>query len=139
MIEYYKAALNKYADFTGRARRSEYWYFTLGNVIIMLLLYIPLIGSMATSGGEPGAGSLIFSGLVGIFALGIVIPSLAVAVRRLHDTGKSGWFYLISFVPFIGGIILIVFMCQDSEPGANKWGPNPKTGTVADASSHLVD
>ncbi len=139
MIEYYKAVLNKYADFTGRARRSEYWYFTLGNIIIMMLLYIPLIGSIAASGGEPGAGSLIFSGLIGIFGLAIIIPSLAVAVRRLHDTGKSGWFYLISLVPFIGGIILIVFMCQDSEPGTNKWGPNPKTGAVADASSHLVD
>ena len=139
MIEYYKAALSKYADFTGRSRRSEFWFFALGNIIIMMLLYIPLIGSiMASDGGDPGVGSFLFTALIGIFALAIIIPSLAVAVRRLHDTGKSGWFYLLNFVPF-GGIVLLVFYCQDSEPGANKWGPNPKTGAVADASSHLVD
>ena len=65
-------------------------------------------------------------GLIGIYYLAIIIPSIAVAIRRLHDTGRSGWWYLISLIPLIGSIILIVFFCEDSKPGVNQWGPNPK-------------
>ena len=136
MIENYKAVLNKYADFTGRARRSEYWYFVLANILIYFVL--AFIGGFigGASGSETAAVLSMIP--VGIFALAILVPSIAVAVRRLHDAGKSGWWLLISLIPF-GGIVLIVFYCLDSEPGANKWGPNPKTGAVADAASHLVD
>lgn len=136
MIEYYKAVLNKYADFTGRARRSEYWFFVLGNLIIYIGLAV--IGGLL--GGITGSeeGAIVPIALIGIFVLAILIPSIAVGVRRLHDTGKSGWWYLISLVPF-GSIVLLVFFCMDSEPGANQWGPNPKTGATASTMSHLVD
>lgn len=136
MIEYYKMALNKYADFTGRSRRSEYWFFVLGNVIIYFV--IAFIAGLIGGGIGSEEAAIIPLALIGIFALAIIIPSLAVAVRRLHDTGKSGWWYLIAFIPF-GGIVLLVFFCTDSEPGANQWGPNPKTGATASAASHLVD
>lgn len=137
MIEYYKMALSKYADFTGRSRRSEYWFFALGNVLIYFALAF-LGGILAGATGSETAG-LIPMILLGIFVLAIIIPSLAVAVRRLHDTGRSGWWYLIGLVPFIGSIVLIVFFCTDSEPGANQWGPNPKTGATTSTASHLVD
>ncbi len=139
MIEYYKLALSKYAEFTGRSRRSEYWYFVLGNLLVYLALAAVggLLGALV--GGGEVAMYLMF-GLIGLFGLAIFVPSLAVAIRRLHDTGRSGWWYLIVLVPYVGGIVLIVFMCLDSQPGGNKWGPNPKTGAMAnDVTSHLVD
>lgn len=133
MMDYVKAVFSKYAEFSGRARRSEYWYFTLFTVIIYIALYIPVVALAVAE------SSLVImpAVLLGLFALAVFIPSLAVAVRRLHDTGRSGWFYLISFIPFVGGIILIIFLVQDSQPGTNKWGPNPKgvgnTGFEQDA------
>ncbi|MBC6994876.1 DUF805 domain-containing protein [Neolewinella lacunae] len=139
MVEYYKLALSKYAEFTGRSRRSEYWYFVLGNLLVYLALAAvgTLLGALV-GGGETAMFLMI--GLIGLFGLAIFVPSLAVAIRRLHDTGRSGWWYLIVLVPYVGGIVLIVFMCLDSQPGANKWGPNPKTGaTFNDVTSHLVD
>lgn len=137
MIEYYKMALNRYADFSGRSRRSEYWYFVLGNVLIVFALAIVGGGIAAAVGSEEAM--MIPAGLIGIFYLAVLIPSLALIVRRFHDQGKSGWFALLMLIPYLGGLIVFVFMCLDSEPGANKWGPNPKTGAVANATSHLVD
>lgn len=128
MVEYYKLALSKYAQFTGRSRRSEFWYFALGNFVVGLI--IGVIGGLL--------GETISTGLSGLYNLAIFIPSIAVAVRRLHDTGRSGWWYLIAFT-IIGIPVLIYFWALDSEPGANKWGPNPKTGEAADITSHLVD
>lgn len=102
-----------YADFNGRARRSEFWYFVLCNAIVSAVL------------------SLIF-GLIklpfvaGLYSLAVLVPSLAVAVRRMHDIGKSGWFLLVSLIPLVGVIWLIVLYCQDSQPGENGWGKNPK-------------
>lgn len=83
----------------------------------------------------PESAMMIGLGLLGILVLGIIIPSLAVIVRRLHDTGKSGWWYLISFIPF-GSIVLLIFFCLDSEPGTNKWGPNPK---MLNSSPNITD
>lgn len=103
----------KYAFFTGRARRSEFWYFALFNLIVSMGL--GMVDAFLDLG--------FLSGLYGLVAL---IPSLAVGVRRLHDTGKSGWWLLVSFVPFIGWVILIYFMVQDSQPFDNQYGPNPK-------------
>jgi uncharacterized membrane protein YhaH (DUF805 family) len=113
-FDYYINALKfKYAQFTGRARRSEFWYFTLFNFLIsagigLLDIYV---GSMA---------------LNGIYALAVLIPGLAVTVRRLHDTGKSGLWILIALIPVVGTLILLIFLVQDSQPFTNKWGPNPK-------------
>lgn len=111
----------KYADFNGRARRTEFWMFTLFNALVLLVFVI----LMALSINMEWALMIVLV-IMGLYALFTFIPSLAIIVRRLHDTGKSGWFYLISFIPYIGGLILLVFMVQDSESVSNKWGPNPK-------------
>ena len=104
----------KYADFSGRARRSELWWFALAEFVVLGVLY------------GLGRASSLFSILYFLVALALIVPALAVSVRRLHDTGKSGWFVLLSFIPFVGGIILLVFFVQDSAPGDNQYGPNPK-------------
>lgn len=111
---------NRYADFNGRARRKEYWMFSLFYCLIALLILLP---SMFLPESELIAtGSLI---IFGIYVLAMFIPNLAVNIRRLHDTGRSGWWYLITMVPIIG-IFYIVFMCLDSQTGTNKYGNNPK-------------
>ncbi len=132
MLDWWKKVVfENYANFSGRARRSEYWYFTLFNIIIFVPLVI-LFVVFADSGGNSEAISLIFMIFFIIAALALFIPSIAVAVRRLHDTGKSGWWYLIGVIPivsYVGSIVLLVFYCMDSEPGSNKWGLNPKLPT----------
>ncbi|NTU43152.1 MAG: DUF805 domain-containing protein [Nitrospirales bacterium] len=112
-MNWYLEVLKKYAQFVGRARRKEYWFFYLINLIISIALAV--IDSMT------GYDVLLF-----IYSLAVFIPGLAVAVRRLHDTARSGWWLLIALVPVIGLIVLLVFMIQDSEPGRNPYGPNPK-------------
>ena len=114
--DWYMQGLKKYADFSGRARRKAYWFFILWYMIILIGLAI--IDSLTIGLGV----------LPGIYALAVLIPNLAVAVRRLHDTGRTGWWLLIGFVPFIGGIVLLVFMFIDSQPGNNEYGPYPKAG-----------
>lgn len=109
-----KTCLGKYVDFSGRARRSEYWWFFLFNVLVGVVGYV----IDAALGTYP-----LFYALV---ALALFLPGLAAAVRRLHDTGRSGWWYLIALVPCIGFIVFIVFAVQDSGPD-NQYGPNPKT------------
>lgn len=130
------APLRKYADFQGRARRSEYWLFTLFIIIVMLVLYVPLLafaGDMQTT-GELNPVAMLLLGVIGIFGLATFIPSLAVTVRRLHDTDRSGWWYLIIFIPF-GSIVLLIFTVLDGTPGANKFGPDPKGRGAADTFS----
>ena len=128
------APFRKYADFQGRARRSEYWLFTLFCIIVSMVLYIPMLafaGAMQKTGQlNPIAG--LFMLLLGVFCLGLIIPSLAVTVRRLHDTDRSGWWIFISLVPFVGGIILLIFEVLDGTPGPNKFGPDPKGRGAAD-------
>jgi uncharacterized membrane protein YhaH (DUF805 family) len=131
--------LRRYADFSGRSRRKEYWMFTLFILLVYAVLGILIaMGGVFSSMGDPGAtpqiGMLgwIGIGLLGIFALGIFIPALAVIVRRLHDQDKSGWFILLQFIPYIGGIVLLVFMCIDGTKGENRFGPDPKGENVAD-------
>lgn len=118
-MNWYLLALKKYADFKGRSRRSEYWYFVLFNILAVMAIAM-ISGILSSVIGDAAFG------LTAIYYIGIIIPSLAVAVRRLHDTGRSGWWYLIGLIPIIGGIVLIVFFCEDSKPGSNQWGPNPK-------------
>lgn len=127
MINYWKACFQKYADFNGRARRSEYWYFTLMNIIIMIPLYILAIIFFLN---EMTVLGIAFIGLYVIYALGSFIPSLAAIVRRLHDIGKSGWMFCVSFIPLAGPIWLLVLMCTDSQPGDNEYGPNPKNSDI---------
>lgn len=118
-MEWYLGVLKKYAEFGGRARRKEYWMFVLFNIIIALVL--GLIDSMLGLTTESGMGIL-----GGLYTLAVLLPAIAVGVRRLHDTGRSGWWMLLVFVPLIGPIVLIVFFVLDSQPGSNEYGPNPK-------------
>ncbi len=123
MFEAYSVCLQKYATFQGRARRSEYWYFLLCNIIIEALLTI-VSYALAFS----GVPVLITIGLAlnTIYCLFILLPGLAVTIRRLHDTGHSGAHYFLGMIPLAGPIILLVYMCRDSIPGGNQYGPNPK-------------
>ncbi len=125
---------NHYADFSGRARRSEYWYFTLFNMLGAIALMILMVALSAASEILGMIGGLAYM----VWAFGLIIPGLGVAVRRLHDTGKSGWMMLIAFIPIVGSIALIVFMCTDSDPGVNAYGPNPKEDSYSVA-DHLVE
>lgn len=113
-MNYYIEVLKKYAVFSGRASRAEYWMFFLFNFIISFIITLISLFIQA----------LFF--LPYLYGLAILIPSIAVMVRRLHDTNRSGWWWLISFIPLIGAIILIVFLAQDSQSGENQYGPNPK-------------
>src|SRR6186713_2319286 len=119
-MDWFLGALKKYAVFEGRARRREYWFFVLFVVIISIVLAIVdrITGTYSSAYGTGVLG--------GLFSLAILIPSLAVGARRLHDTGRSGWWLLIGLIPFIGAIVLIVFFLLDSQPGTNAYGPNPK-------------
>jgi len=120
--DWYMQALRKYAVFSGRARRKEYWFFVLWYLIITVLLAI-LDGMLGLHIGKAGL-------LETLYALALLIPSIAVTVRRLHDTGRTGWWFLIVLIPFIGFIVLLVFMFLEGEPGDNKYGPSPKAGAA---------
>jgi uncharacterized membrane protein YhaH (DUF805 family) len=112
-MNWYLAVLKKFAEFSGRARRKEYWMFVLINLIISLVL--------------TGLDYALNIGLLsGLYSLAILVPSLAVGVRRLHDINKSGWSLLISLIPLVGFIILILWLAKDSDAGDNTYGPNPK-------------
>lgn len=117
-MDWYIRALKKYAEFGGRAQRMEFWMFVLFNILISIGL--ECVDWFLTGG--------ILSMLYGV---AVLLPSIAVAIRRLHDTGRSGFWILMWFVPVIGWIVLLVFYCQDSTPGDNAFGPNPKTGAAA--------
>ena len=126
-MNYYIDVLKKYAVFNGRASRAEYWYFFLFNFIISIIL--SLVGAFIIS--NTSAISLAYGLLM-------LIPSLAVAVRRLHDIGKSGWWLLMGIIPFVGVIILIVYLVKDSQPGDNQYGPSPKSPEVTRTGSNVV-
>ncbi|WP_320823674.1 DUF805 domain-containing protein [Reinekea sp.] len=119
-MNWYLNVFRKYSVFKGRSRRKEYWFFFLFNILISIVLGI-IDGLTGTFSPESGLGLL---GV--IFMLAVLIPSLAVSIRRLHDTNRSGWWLLISLIPIIGTIVIIVFMASDSKPGDNKYGENPK-------------
>ena len=127
-MNWYIDVLKKYAQFDGRARRQEYWMFTLFNFLIYmaLVLLVVLAAVLTANSDNSGAAAFLLMIPCGVYSLAVFIPSLAVSIRRLHDTGRSGWWILIGLVPFVGGIIFLVFMCQDSQPGPNEFGPNPK-------------
>ncbi len=124
-MNWYLQVLKKYADFSGRARRKEYWFFVLFNIIISVALTVIDV-MVGTYSQAIGIGLLAC-----IYALAVLIPGIAVSVRRLHDTDRSGWWLLIVLIPIIGPIVLIVFMCIDGTPGTNRFGPSPKEATVA--------
>jgi uncharacterized membrane protein YhaH (DUF805 family) len=125
-MEYMIMPLKRYADFQGRSRRKEYWMFAL---FIFLVSIVLTMVDMGMGTGTPTG----FGILSGLFSLAILIPSIAVGVRRLHDTDRSGWWILIGLIPLIGAIVLLVFYVQDGTPGPNKFGASPKaedTGAI---------
>jgi uncharacterized membrane protein YhaH (DUF805 family) len=115
--------LKRYAEFEGRSRRKEYWMFVLLQLGIAAVA-AAIGGLLASVMGEAGGMAVLL--LVVLALLGLIVPSIAVTVRRLHDQDKSGWFYLLTFVPYIGGIIMIVLMCIEGTRGPNKYGADPK-------------
>jgi len=131
-MDYMLMPFMRYFDFAGRSRRKEYWMFFLLNLIIITVMTTVLFSlgfSMdpyAASSGGPVTW-LIFA-VLGLYSLIVLIPSIAVQVRRFHDQDKSGWFVLINFVPYIGGLIVLVFMLLEGTRGPNKYGPDPKEG-----------
>lgn len=118
-MSWYLAAMRKYADFTGRAHRKEYWMFVLFNCIIFFAL-----GVVAGLGPDTSVISVIYY-------IGILIPAFAVCVRRLHDTNRSGWWIFVGLIPLIGPFVLLVFLVEDGQWGENQYGPNPKWATAS--------
>ncbi|MEU0096837.1 DUF805 domain-containing protein [Kribbella sp. NPDC006257] len=113
-MQWYTDVLKRYVDFSGRARRQEFWMFQLFNVVIVAVLYV--IDIVINTNGV----------LAGLYVLGTLLPHLGVTWRRLHDTNHSGWWYLIGLVPCVGAIILIVFYATEGVVGDNQYGPDPK-------------
>ncbi len=130
-MNYYLNVLKNYAVFTGRTRRSEYWFFVLFNLIIGFVLGV-IDGLLNLSIGKN-------TGVLGtIYSLAVFIPSIAVMVRRLHDTNRSGWWIFIGLIPIVGAIVLIIFAIQDGTPGENKYGQNPKSASATTVSEDTV-
>lgn len=115
-----QTCLSKYIDFSGRARRSEYWFFTLFVCIAQMVL--GFAGNMIFGAPENGGTNM----LQNLFSLAVFLPSVAVFWRRMHDIGRTGLWFLLNLVPFIGQIVLLVFECTDSQPGENQFGMSPK-------------
>ena len=123
---YLEVIKNNYANLSGRARRKEYWMFTLVNTIIITVLYAILMSSIDMNTGETSSLGSIVGIIIGIYSLAIIVPSLAVTIRRFHDQDKSGWMFLLAFIPAVGGLIVFVFMCLEGTKGDNRFGPDPK-------------
>ena len=124
-MDYFLYSLKNYALFTGRARRKEYWMFVLFQILI-LVAAIVLDRLLGTDMGTGGGGAIYL-----LCSLGLLIPGLAVSVRRLHDVGKSGWFLLIIFIPLAGAIWLLVLQCTEGTHSDNQYGPDPKAAALA--------
>lgn len=120
-MEWMILPLKRYADFKGRSRRKEYWMFLLG--VVIAAIFVALI---ETALGMDGSIGGTYGPLTLLLILGIIIPSLAVQIRRFHDQDKSGWFVLIGFIPLLGSLIVLVFMCLEGTRGPNRFGPDPK-------------
>lgn len=112
-MEYFTAALQQYTNFEGRNTRTQYWMFILFYTIFYIVCMV-IDGVLGT----------MFIGL--LFSLALLVPSIAAATRRLHDTGRSGWWQLIALIPLLGWIVLVVFLAQDTHPSDNEYGSNPK-------------
>lgn len=133
-MEWMLMPLRRYADFSGRSRRLEFWMFQLLNLIVVLIFLALIFASIPWSqidqqGAAPPEppGPLLWVGvlLAAVWGIGTFIPAIAVQVRRFHDQDKTGWLWLLNFVPF-GGFVVLVFMCIEGTPGENRYGPDPK-------------
>ena len=122
-MSWYLEALKKYAVFSGRSRRMEFWYFVLFNLIVYIVLSL-VDALLGTYNVVQGVGLLS-----SIYGLAVLIPTLALWVRRLHDIDRTGWWILINLIPLIGTIVLLVFALTPGTPGSNRYGPDPKQAT----------
>lgn len=122
-MNWFFVELKKYVVFSGRAQPREFWYYGLVASIVAIALFAI---DIATDTYDREAGLGLLSGL---FLVATLLPSIAVGVRRLHDMGKSGWWWLISLIPLIGTIVLLIMCAQSGESGSNQYGPDPKAGT----------
>lgn len=121
MVDWMLMPLRRYADFNGRSRRKEYWMFLLGVLIVAIVLGI-IEGVLGLNGMVAG----VYGPLTLLLVLALIVPGIAVQVRRFHDQDKSGWFVLLALIPFLGGLIVLVFMCLEGTKGPNRFGPDPK-------------
>lgn len=136
-MEWMLMPYKRYFDFSGRSRRKEYWMFLLLFVIVYAVGFALMFGGgmsfdPTTGAAAPGGIFYVGGGLLGIFVLASFIPALAVQVRRFHDQDKSGWFVLLNFIPYLGGLIVLVFMCLEGTKGPNRFGPDPKDPSGAE-------
>lgn len=139
-MSYYSGAFKKYAVFSGRAGRREFWSFHLVNAIIFALMFpLSVMLHKYIKPDEPGFYLVLFSILCGVYLLVILVPSFAALVRRLHDSGKSGAWLFIVFVPVAGEICLIILLVMEGTSGDNAYGPDPKTETIEAARSEPVE
>ena len=125
-MEWMTMPLRRYAEFSGRSRRKEYWMFTL-----LLIIVNVVVGILELSLGL--AGTMGYGPLSLVVLLAVIVPSIAVSVRRLHDTGRSGWWLLLVFLPIIGGLVLLVFFVLEGDKGPNEYGPDPKGSGAGEA------
>lgn len=121
MMDYVKKCFQNYANFSGRARRAEYWYFYLFNFIISAALSL-----LSTIAGEGSFIATAFTSIASLYSLATLVPGLAVAWRRLHDIGKSGGYWFFILIPLVGPIILLVWLAKAGDVGDNAYGPDPK-------------
>lgn len=133
--------LKRYADFSGRSRRKEYWMFNLAIVLTLIVLTVGLMvlfdAGDAYGNREPSGAGLGLALIGGVAYLGIIIPHLAVQVRRFHDQDKSGWMSLLALIPYVGGLVILVFMCIEGTQGENRFGPDPKDPDGVDAAAEI--
>lgn len=136
IIEATKSCLSKYATFTGRARRSELWLFSLAVSVIIPFAFLILLGIIAgiadaiDKSGEASMGAaMLILPVFGVYFIATILPNIAVTCRRLHDVGKSGAYILFYFIPIVGSIMLLIWMIQDGDPNENQYGPNPKSSS----------
>ena len=127
-MNWYLEVLKKYAVFSGRARRKEYWMFVLFNILALVVATAldNLLGTTFKIETPYGEQAMPYGYVYLLYSLAVFIPGLAVGVRRLHDVGKSGWFFFIALIPVIGGIWLLVLFASEGNLGPNKYGEDPK-------------
>lgn len=124
MVEAYQLFWKNYVNFSGRSRRAHYWWVVLIQSVISVVAVI--LQTMLGMGDSAASVALVIGGIYSLYNLATVLPMLSLGVRRLHDTGRSGWWYLINFVPCIGSIVFLVFVCMPGTVGDNQFGPDPK-------------